>query len=362
MTSIEKKMKYVRLGKSGLKFSKVILGCMSYGNPKWNGNWVLEEEESSKHIKAAYDAGINTFDTANVYSAGISEEVLETFMFPGAAADAAGYVNQYGLSVAKNQGWSGSVRPLSVKTYHFLNWPLHPAFCIIFSTLLQYSSSDVYSIVKVATPLKSYRVIRPYSHRFDTDTPIEETMQALHDVVKAGYVRYIGMSSCYAWQFHVMQSTHSANFPDPQAHRDILDYAIANNLTPFISMQNHHNLLYREEEREMFPTVKHFGVGAIPWSPLARGALTRPLDVQEQRKRAASDSVEEIAKKREISMAQVSIAWSVSYFFEGVSAPIVGTTSLANLAEAIAGAHIKLTEDEINYLEEPYQPMGIIGH
>ncbi|KAF8176732.1 Aldo/keto reductase [Mycena galopus ATCC 62051] len=346
MTSVEKKMEYVRLGKSGLKISKIILGCMSYGNPKWNGNWVLEEEESLKQIKAAYDAGINTFDTANVYSGGISEEILgraikqhqfprdkivimtklyfpvdpEKVFFPGAAAESAGFVNQSGLS-----------------RKHIFDSVKHS---------LRRLQLDYIDLLQC--------------HRFDPETPIEETMQALHDVVKAGYVRYIGMSSCYAWQFHVMQN-----------------YAIANNLTPFISMQNHHNLLYREEEREMFPTLKHFGVGAIPWSPLARGALTRPLEVQGQTKRAVSDTmpssvyirsaasqtivkrVEEIAKKREIGMAQVSIAWSLSK--EGVSAPIVGTTSLAHLAEAIAGAHIKLTEEEIKYLEEPYQAMGIFG-
>ncbi|KAJ6514900.1 Aldo/keto reductase [Mycena vitilis] len=176
----------------------------------------------------------------------------------------------------------------------------------------------------------------------------------------SGYVRYIGMSSCHAWQIHAMQN-----------------YAINNKLTPFISMQNHYNLLYREEEREMFPTLKHFGVGSIPWSPLARGALTRPLENQNT-KRGGSDAippslytepeagkkvvkrVEEVAKKRGISMAQVSVAWALSK--EGVSAPIVGTTSLANLADAIAGARIKLTEEEIEFLEEPYQPRDILGH
>ncbi|KAJ7261783.1 Aldo keto reductase [Mycena haematopus] len=347
MSSATKKMEYVRLGQSGLKISKIVLGCMSYGNPKWGGNWVLGEEEASKHIKAAYDAGINAFDTANVYSTGISEEVLGRAikqyqlprdeivimtkvyfplsdkypLFPGPAADAEGLVNQYGLS-----------------RKHIFDSVKHS---------LRRLQLDYIDLLQC--------------HRFDPDTPVEETMQALHDVVKAGYVRYIGMSSCYAWQFNVMQN-----------------YAIANNLTPFISMQNHHNLLYREEEREMFPTLKHFGVGAIPWSPLARGALTRPIEAYGNTKRGESDvmppsvytqstanqtivkRVEEIAKKREISMAQVSIAWSLSK--EGVSAPIIGTTSLANLAEAIAGVHIKLTEDEIKYLEEPYQPMAVIGH
>ncbi|KAJ7859157.1 aryl-alcohol dehydrogenase [Mycena olivaceomarginata] len=342
-------MEYVRLGQSGLKISKIILGCMSYGNPKWWGNWVLGEEEASKHIKAAYDAGVNAFDTANVYSSGISEEILgraikqhqlprdeivvmtkvcfplsrdkTSLLYGGPAADADGYVNQYGLS-----------------RKHIFDSVKHS---------LERLQLDYIDLLQC--------------HRFDPNTPVEETMQALHDVVKAGYVRYIGMSSCYAWQFNVMQN-----------------YAIANKLTPFISMQNHYNLLYREEEREMFPTLKHFGVGAIPWSPLARGALTRPLEKQNETKRAESDGmppsvytqseanktvvkrVEEIAKQRGISMAQVSIAWALSK--EGVSAPIVGSTSLANLADAIAAAHIKLTEEEIKSLEEPYLPMAVLGH
>ncbi|KAJ7174193.1 NADP-dependent oxidoreductase domain-containing protein [Mycena crocata] len=343
-----KKMQYVRLGTSGLKVSKIILGCMSYGDPNWSGNWVLGEEEASKHIKAAYDAGINTFDTANAYSNGLSEEVLGrairkhnlprdeivvmTKLFLAVARntnealygdpdlDAKGYVNQYGLS-----------------RKHIFDSVQHS---------LRRLGLEYIDVLQC--------------HRFDPDTPISETMQALHDVVKAGHVRYIGMSSCYAWQFHAMQN-----------------YAIANKLTPFISMQNHYSLLYREEEREMFPTLKHFGVGSIPWSPLARGALSRPLS-QQQTKRGSSDvfpasfytqssasqaivnRVEEIAKKRGISMAQVAVAWVLSK--DGVSAPIVGTTSLDNLADIIGALHIKLTEEEIKLLEEPYQPMAIFGH
>ncbi|KAJ7364283.1 aryl-alcohol dehydrogenase [Mycena albidolilacea] len=346
-------MEYVRLGQSGLKISKIILGCMSYGNPTWGGNWVLGEEEASKHIKAAYDAGVNAFDTSNMYSGGLSEEILghaikqhnfprdeivimtkvfypvprdqTTLLNGGPEDDAEGYVNQYGLS--------RKVPSPSLTSFDSVKHSLQR---------LQLEYIDLLQC-----------------HRFDPNTPIEETMQALHDVVKAGYVRYIGMSSCYAWQY-------------------LPDYAIANKLTPFISMQNHYNLVYREEEREMFPTLKHFGVGAIPWSPLARGALTRPLEKQLETKRAESDGmpaslytqsegnktvikrVEEIAKNRGISMAQVAIAWALSK--EDVSAPIVGSTSLANLADAIAAAHIKLTEDEIKSLEEPYLPMAVLGH
>ncbi|KAF7336793.1 Aldo-ket-red domain-containing protein [Mycena venus] len=347
-----KKMEYVRLGQSGLKISKIVLGCMSYGNPKWLGNWVLEEEEASKHIKAAYDAGINAFDTANVYSCGQSEEILgraikqhnlprdeivvmskvyfpvsrdpTQLLRPGgpdanAAIEAAGYTNQFGLS-----------------RKHIFDSVKHS---------LQRLQLDYIDLLQC--------------HRFDPNTPIEETMQALHDVVKAGYVRYIGMSSCYAWQFNVMQN-----------------YAINNKLTPFISMQNHYNLLYREEEREMFPSLK-------ACQKSSARALARPLEKQNTTKRAESDGhdaskhlptvrgqqddrqkactpVEEIATKRGISMAQVSVAWALSK--EGVSAPIVGSTSLANLEDAIAAIHIKLTEEEIKLLEEPYQPLAVLGH
>jgi aryl-alcohol dehydrogenase-like predicted oxidoreductase len=197
-------------------------------------------------------------------------------------------------------------------------------------------------------------------HRFDSDTPIAETMRALHDVVKAGYAHYIGMSSCWAWQFHAMQN-----------------YAINNNLTPFISMQNHYNLVYREEEREMFPTLKYFGVDSIPWSPLARGLLTRPFAFKNDTVRGKTDgdikgytnnqgteeiinTVEKIAKAKGASMAQVALAWQLAK--DGVSAPIIGTTSLANLADLLGAVNVKLTEEEIKDLESPYIAQAAIGH
>ncbi|KAF7336795.1 Aldo-ket-red domain-containing protein [Mycena venus] len=387
-TANVKKMEYVRLGQSGLKISKIVLGCMSYGNPKWWGNWVLEEEEASKHIKAAYDAGINAFDTANVYSNGLSEEILgraikqhnlprdeivvmtkvyfpvsrdnTQLLRPGgpdanAAIEAAGYANQFGLS-----------------RKHIFDSVKHS---------LQRLQLDYIDLLQC--------------HRFDPNTPIEETMQALHDVVKAGYVRYIGMSSCYAWQFNVMQN-----------------HAINNKLTPFISMQNHYNLLYREEEREMFPSLKacqnhqHIQEPSLTFTSTLASARFLGLPLPEERllgrwksrtplsarnltgaflprtqlirshsciarmppsvylqsegNKTIVKRVEEIATKRGISMAQVSVAWALSK--EGVSAPIVGSTSLANLEDAIAAAHIKLTEDEIKLLEEPYQPLAVLGH
>ncbi|KAJ7159646.1 NADP-dependent oxidoreductase domain-containing protein [Mycena filopes] len=347
MSTPTKKMQYVRLGNSGLKISRIVLGCMSYGDPNWSGNWVLGEEEAEKHIKAAYDAGINTFDTANSYSNGLSEEILgraikkhnlprdeivvmtkvfltvakttSEVLFGDPNLDNKGYANQYGLS-----------------RKHIFDSVKHS---------LRRLGLEYIDVLQC--------------HRFDPNTPIAETMQALHDVVKAGYARYVGMSSCYAWQFHAMQN-----------------YAIANNLTPFISMQNQYSLVYREEEREMFPTLKHLNnVGAIVWSPLSRGALSRPLDQQTKRgetdwlpsnfylKSEASKSIvnrREIAKKHGISMAQTAIAWVLSK--DGVSAPIIGTTSLANLADIIGAIDVKLTEEEIKYLEEPYQPLAIFGH
>ncbi|KAH9991263.1 NADP-dependent oxidoreductase domain-containing protein [Russula vinacea] len=326
--NVNRRLPYVRLGKSGLKVSRIILGCMSYGTPEWSP-WVLGEEEGIAQIKFAYENGIQTFDTANVYSNGASEiilgkaikeldlprEEIVVLTKPQAGerlwgskdADSLGYVNQYGHSR----------KHIFDAVQHSLN-------------RLQLDYIDVLQC-----------------HRFDNETPVEEMMQALHDVVQKGWVRYIGMSSCYAWQY----------------------YAINNRLTPFISMQNHYNLIYREEEREMMPTLKHFGVGSIPWSPLARGALTRPLGIRSIRaendtwhddylKEPANEEivkrVEELAKTRNLSMAQIS--WSVT-------APIIGTTSLDKLKELIdAAVDVKLSEEEIKHLEEPYKPMPVIGH
>ncbi|XP_006457259.1 hypothetical protein AGABI2DRAFT_139707 [Agaricus bisporus var. bisporus H97] len=341
-----KPISYVRLGKSGLKISKIILGCMSYGDTRWN-KWVIEdEEEVIRHIKIAYDAGIQTFDTANIYSNGASEVLLGkaikklnlprdeivvmtkvysvtgrepdvNFYASGLNPDDEGYINQHGLS-----------------RKHIFDSVKHS---------LERLQLDYVDLLQC--------------HRFDNETPIEETgsMQALHDVVQAGYVRYIGMSTCYAWQY----------------------YAIANKLTPFISMQNQYSLIYREEEREMMPTLTYFGVGSIPWSPLGRGLLARPLAQRKETTRGQTDGilpmydgrqgtdeivnrVEEVAKKRGISMAQVAVAWTLSK--EVVSAPIVGTTSIKNLEDIIAGANVVLTPDEIKYLEEPYKAQSTIGH
>ncbi|KAK0199989.1 aryl-alcohol dehydrogenase [Desarmillaria ectypa] len=330
-------MSYVPLGSSGLKVSKIILGCTVYGSPDWY-SWVQDEEESIKQITAAYDIGINTFDTANIYSNGQSEIVLGkaigqhdmlrekivvmTKVFhpvtrsmneriPGRAsalADCNGYVNQYGLS-----------------RKHI--------FDSVKSSLdrLQLDYIDVL-----------------HCHEFDFETPIPETMQALHDVVKAGYVRYIGISTCRAWQFLVMQN-----------------YALNNHLTPFIAVENDYNLLYREDENELFPALKHFGVSSVPWSTLARGAVGLPLYQQliapiNGRTRwhdAIILRVEEIASRRNITMTQVAVAWSISR--ESVCALVINASSTNKLLDAVGGLDVVLTPNEIRYLEEPYSPQRL---
>ncbi|KAF8907465.1 NADP-dependent oxidoreductase domain-containing protein [Mucidula mucida] len=327
----------IRLGSSGLKISKLILGCMSYGNPGWY-SWILPEEEGFKHIKAAYDAGINTFNTSDVYSNGCSEVIL------GKA------IKEYKLPrdeiVVMTKLWGVVGRDYSGPMIRDSEKAQQEGYVNQFGL----SRKHIFSAVKKSLERLQLNYVDVLQcHRFDPTTPIAETMQALHDVVQAGYARYIGMSSCYAYQY----------------------YALEHNLTPFISMQNHYNLVYREEERDMFHTLKHFGVGAIPWSPLARGVVTRPLE-ERGSGRTASDAllnvyftspatndivnrVEEVAKKKGITMAQVAVAWSMSK--EGVTAPIIGSTSLDNLNQLIAAVDITLTEEEIKYLEEPYKPM-----
>lgn len=343
--NINRRVPYVRLGKSGLKVSRIILGCMSYGTPEWQ-KWVLGEEEGIGQIKFAYENGIQTFDTANVYSNGASEIIL------GKA------IKQLNLPREEIVVMTKLHFPVSRKPGELL-WGSQDSDSIGYVN--QYGQSRKHIFDSVQHSLK--RLQLDYidvlqCHRFDYNTPVEEVMQALHDVVQKGWVHYIGMSSCYAYQFHQMQN-----------------YAINNHLTPFISMQNHYNLLYREEEREMMPTLRHFGVGSIPWSPLARGALTRPLG--ERTTRADNDlwydqylkepsnqevvkRVEELAKKRNLSMAQISLAWTLSK--EVVTAPIIGSTSLDKLKELIDVVDVKLSEEEIKHLEEPYKPMPILGH
>ncbi|WVR04625.1 hypothetical protein IAU60_001636 [Kwoniella sp. DSM 27419] len=337
MSQTENKMQYVNLGKSGLKVSKLILGCMQYGSGQ---AWMItDHDEGIKQLKYAYDQGINTFDTANVYSAGESEVILGKFLKQH-------NIPREGVVIlTKTFGPDGKVEDKG------------PAGLINNKGL---SRKRIFASVKGSLERLGLDYIDLLQvHRWDPDTPFEETMEALHDVVKLGWVRYIGMSSCWAWQFQLMQQ-----------------YAIQHRLTPFISMQNQHSAMYREEEREMMPVLKHFGVGVIPWGPMAAGILCRPVQEMDATVRGANQEkdgrgkhpsdqaivskVEEIAKKRGVSMAEVAIAWSCQS--QWVTAPIVGVRSTERLDELIRGMTLGLTDDEINEINELYKPVAIRGH
>ncbi|KAJ6544784.1 NADP-dependent oxidoreductase domain-containing protein [Mycena vulgaris] len=319
------------LGNSGLKVSKIILGCMGYGSPEWQP-WVLGEKECIEHIKFAYESGIQTFDTANVYSNGLGEVVL------GNAIKKLNLPREEIVVMTKARHYRcGRLGPLfgGIQCLRpFLAGPDNLGY------VNQHGLSRKHIFAAVKDSLK--RLQLDYidvlqCHRVDDDTPISETMEALHDVVKAGLVRYIGMSSCYVWQFH-----------------------------------NQYSLLYREEEREMMPTLKHFGVGSIPWSPLARGALTRPHIKAEKTmsgdvyftlgsgNKVVVERVEEIAKRRKATMAQISLAWVMSK--DEITAPIVGSSSIEKLQDLIGALDITLSAEDIGYLEEPYKLMAILAH
>jgi aryl-alcohol dehydrogenase (NADP+) len=326
-------MDYVNLGKTGLKVSRLCLGMMTYGSKKWR-EWVLEEEEARPFVKWALEAGINFFDTADVYSLGASEEVLGRTLRHLK-------VKRENVVVATKvfNPMSDDPNDQGLSRKHI--------FDSIDASLrrLQMDHVDLYQI-----------------HRWDTHTPIEETMEALHDVVKAGKARYIGASSMFAWQFAKAQ--YSAD---------------VHGWTRFVSMQNHYNLIYREEEREMIPFCIDQGVALIPWSPMARGFFTgnhRKGDWgdtvrartdtygQELYYRDAdfivADRVQEIAKQRSLSGPQIALAWMLNK--PHITAPIIGASKLEHLEQSLAALEIKLTEDEIRSLEEPYQLHPILGH
>jgi aryl-alcohol dehydrogenase (NADP+) len=326
-------MDYVRLGKTGLKVSRICLGAMTYGSPKWR-DWVLDEEASRPFIKRALEAGINFFDTADMYSVGASEEVL------GRALKDFGPSREnivVATKVFNPMGEGPNQRGLSRK--HILH---------AIDNSLRRLGMDYVDLYQI--------------HRFDYGTPIEETIEALHDVVKAGKARYIGASSMFAWQFAKYLST-----------------AEKMGKTKFVSMQNHYNLVYREEEREMMPLCRAEGIGVIPWSPLARGFLAgnRRRQDKGETTRAKSDEfahrlyyndgdfkvvdrVSEIAGKRGVSNAQVALAWLLAQ--PGVTSPIVGASKPHHLDDAIAATELKLSEDEIKALKEPYTPHPVLGH
>lgn len=324
-------MEYTRLGNSGLEVSRICLGCMSYGVPERGAHpWTLTEEESRPFIKKALELGINFFDTANVYSDGTSEEILGR-----ALKD---FANRDEVVIATKV--HGRMRPgpngggLSRK--------------VIMTEIDQ-------SLKRLGTDYVDLYQI----HRWDNETPIEETMEALHDVVKAGKARYIGASSMYAWQF-----------------MKALSVADRNGWTRFISMQNYLNLLYREEEREMIPLCIEEKIGLIPWSPLARGRLTRDWETStsrsqtdetmkllytktEEADRRIVERVAEVAANRGVSRAQVALAWVLQK--EPVAAPIVGATKLVHLEDAVAALSVKLTDEEIKLLEQDYVPHPVLG-
>ena len=322
-------MEYVKLGRTGLDVSRICLGCMSYGEASRGGHpWALDEESARPFFRQALEAGINFFDTANVYSAGSSEEFL------GRALRDLGVDRDWVVIATKLHG---VMRPgpngagLSRKAI---------------------LSEVDHSLRRLGTEyIDLYQI-----HRFDPATPMEETLEALDDVVRAGKVRYLGASSMWAWQFARM-----------------LSMADANGWTRFVSMQNHYNLLYREEEREMIPLCRDQGIGLIPWSPLARGRLTRPWDVVTARSetdqfgkrlyndgdRVVVERVAAVADERGVSPAQVALAWVLAK--PGMTAPIVGATKPHHLDEAVAAVGLLLSDEEIQRLEEPYQPHEVVG-
>src|SRR3954452_5830047 len=321
-------MRYLNLGNTGLQVSAVTLGCMSFGDVSKGRAWAKDESFARETIKAALDAGINTFDTANVYSSGTSEE------YTGRALKE--YADREDVVLATKV--NGRMRPgpngagLSRKS------------------ILQEIDA---SLARLGTDYVDLYQI----HRFDPHVPVEETMEALHDVVRSGKARYLGASSMYAWQFATMQ--HAAE---------------RNGWTPFVSMQNHYNLIYREEEREMLPLCADQGVGVIPWSPLARGRLTRPWDTTTARSetdefgaslyrdddRTVVDTVLALAERRGVSPAQVALGWLLAQ--PAVTSPIVGVTRSEHLHDAIAAVDLELTADDIDELGADCGPHAIPGH
>jgi len=325
-------MEYVKLGNTGLDVSKFCLGCMGFGDPKkWIHSWVLNEEESRPVIRKALELGINFFDTANVYSTGASEEILGRAIRDYANRDEIVLATK--LHGRMHDGPNGA--GLSRKA--------------ILSEIDN-------SLKRLGTDYVDLYII----HRWDYETPIEETMEALHDVVKSGKARYIGASAMYAWQFQKALYT-----------------ADKHGWTKFVSMQNHLNLIYREEEREMLPLCRAEGIGVTPYSPLASGRLTR--DASEKTERSESDQVQkskydgtadadrviiervaELAERYTVPRTHIALAWLLQK--EPVTAPIIGATKIAHLDNALGALDLKLAPEDIAWLEEPYAPHPIIGH
>ncbi len=325
-------MKYTRLGKTGLEISALCLGCMSYGEPKRGPHaWTLPEEESRPFIQKAIEEGINFFDTANGYSAGSSEEILGRAIKDFGNRDDVVIASKVFMPMRRGRNAVGLSRK---------------AILTELDASLRRLGTDYIDLYQI--------------HRFDGRTPVEETLEALHDAVKSGKVRYIGASSMQGWEFS--KSLYLADL---------------HGWTRFISMQNHYNLLYREEEREMMPLCEDQGIGVIPWSPMARGKLTRDWEETTPRSgtdefgktlyasneasdREIVDRVRKVAEARGVSRAQVALAWMLHKPF--VTAPIIGATKAHHLEDALAALKLSLSDEEIAELEAPYTPRAVSGH
>lgn len=326
-------MKYTKLGNTGVDVSRICLGMMSFGKPgSENGlfPWAKDFEDAKPIFKRAIELGINFFDTANVYQLGTSEEVTGKLIKEfGLDRDEIVVATKVHMQMRGEKPNSGGLSRKNI-------------LAEIDNSLkrLQLDYVDLYQI-----------------HRLDGETPMEEIMETLHDVVKSGKARYIGASTMHTWQFQKLQNI-----------------AEKNGWTKFVTMQNHYNLMYREEEREMIPFCKDSGVGLIPWSPLAGGRLTRPWGMQTDRNKIDAispmvwdrsldldlpviENLEKLAKNKGITMAQMALAWLLSK--SAVNAPIVGTTSVKHIEEAVSALDIQLTEEEIKALETPYQPHAV---
>jgi aryl-alcohol dehydrogenase-like predicted oxidoreductase len=326
-------MKYTTVGRTGLKVSRICLGCMSYGTPAWRP-WVLDEEAAQPFFRRAIEAGINFFDTADMYSLGLSEAVTGRALRRYARMDEVVLATKVYFPMSEGPNMGGLSRKHIVQG------------CEASLKRLGVEAIDLYQI-----------------HRYDPHTPIEETLAALDQLVRQGKVRYLGASSMYAWQFARMLSTSERN-----------------GWARFISMQNHYNLVYREEEREMLPLCEAEGIGVMPWSPLARGLLAgtrKALDDRQATARAGSDAysaalydnpndwevveaVKRVAAARGTPAAQVSLAWLLSR--PAVAAPIVGATKLQHLEDALGAVDVTLSADEVKALEAPYTPHAVRGH
>jgi aryl-alcohol dehydrogenase-like predicted oxidoreductase len=326
-------MQYVNLGRTGLKVSRLCLGCMTYGDTSRGGHqWVLSETEGKPFYKAAVEAGINFFDTANGYSGGASEEILGRAIREYTRRDEVVIATKVFNPMRKEPNGRGLSRK---------------AILFEIDASLKRLGTDYVDLYQI--------------HRWDYHTPIEETLEALHDVVRAGKARYIGASSMYAWQFS--KALYTADL---------------HGWTRFVSMQNHLNLLYREEEREMLGLCKDQGIGVIPWSPLARGLLTRPWQDEPATRREQSDqqvqnlyaktrdadravveAVGKVAAARGVPQAQVALAWVLQK--SPVTAPIIGASKSHHLGDALAALELKLTAEEIAALEAPYVPHAVAG-